>query len=166
MSLTIKTTTAKVGFGREKSEKEVIRAMRGATVDSEQLIQQVALRTGLTQGVCRAVIDSLWEAAGTYVLEGHGVRLGDFGILKPALVTRAATDEKKAKVIRKKLLFLPSQHAKAMVEKMKLLHVSDMEDVEQDSEQDAEQHPEPDHSNTGSNPGSTGGGSDNPPLSI
>lgn len=120
MSLRVKTERRSFGFDKTKTEKYVATAQRGATVEFTKVVEQVSLRCGLPKATCRAVIDTMVEAASTWMLEGHGVSIGEMGYLKPAITCKASETKGGEKITRKRVLFLPSKSFKAVIDSMKV----------------------------------------------
>lgn len=55
-----------------------------------------------------------------WMLEGHGVSLGNMGYLKPAITCKSSEVSGEEKIIRKRVLFQPSKDFKAQIDKMSL----------------------------------------------
>lgn len=120
MGLSYKVTKRSFGFDKEKTEKYVASAVRSGTISFNKLVEQISLRSGLPKATCKVVVETMFEAACTWLLEGHGVSLGNLGYLKPAITCQSSEVEGEEKITRKRVLFLPSKEFKAQVETMTL----------------------------------------------
>lgn len=86
----------------------------------KKVIEQISLRSGISKATCRAVVETMVESACTWMLEGHGVSLGNMGYLKPAITCKSSEVSGEEKIIRKRVLFQPSKDFKAQIDKMSL----------------------------------------------
>lgn len=118
--LNYKVVKKTFGFGKDGTEKYVAEAVRGGTVSFEKVIEQISLRSGISKATCRAVVETMVESACTWMLEGHGVSLGNMGYLKPAITCKSSEVSGEEKIIRKRVLFQPSKDFKAHIDKMSL----------------------------------------------
>lgn len=118
--LSYKVEKRTFGFDDSKAGKYVATAVRSSTVSFEKMVEQVSLRSGISKPSCRAVMETMVEAAGTWLLEGHGVSVGEIGYLKPAITSKSSDVEGGEKITRKRVLFLPSKAFKKLVDTMPL----------------------------------------------
>lgn len=91
-------------------------------VSLRQLAEDISQGTTLSTTDVTAVIESLLHRLPIYLENGHSVRLGDFGIIRPSLKTTGT--EKKDDVTAKnieavKVLFLASKELKRKFEGVK-----------------------------------------------
>ena len=145
MGLSYKVTKRSFGFDKEKTEKYVASAVRSGTISFNKLVEQISLRSGLPKATCKVVVETMSESVCTWLLEGHGVSLGNLGYLKPAITCHSSEIEGTEKIVRKRVLFLPSKDFKDQVEKMSLDRITttstDADEVEETEDQ---QEPDPD----------------------
>lgn len=120
MGLSYKVEKKTFGFDDEKTERYVATAVRATTVSFDKMVGQVSLRSGVSKAACRAVIETMVEAAGTWLLEGHGVSVGNIGHLKPAITSKSSETQGGEKILRKRVLFQPSKSFKQMIDSMPL----------------------------------------------
>lgn len=122
--LSYKVEKRTFGFDEEKTEKYVATAVRASTVSFDKMVEQVSLRSGISKASCRAVMETMVEAAGTWLLEGHGVSVGEIGYLKPAITSKSSDTAGGEKITRKRVLFQPSKSFKKLVDTMPLERIS------------------------------------------
>ncbi len=122
------------GFDKTKTPKFVATAQRSSTIGADKVIDQVAIRTGLSRAMCRVVVDTLAEAMGTWLLEGHGVALGNLGYMKPAIVSKSAVTRGEEDIVRKKVLFQPTKQFKQMIEGMSVELIRTRADEDEDAD--------------------------------
>lgn len=89
MGLNYKVVKKSFGFDKD-TERYVASAVRGGTVGFEKVIDQISLRSGISKATCRAVVETMVESACTWMLEGHGVSLGNMGYLKPSITCKSS----------------------------------------------------------------------------
>lgn len=118
MGLNYKVEKRSFGFDPEKTERYVATAVRGDTVSFERVVEQISLRCGLGKPVCKAVLETLIDSAATWMLEGHGVSLGSIGYLKPAITSKSSEVQGEEKILKKRVLFLPSKSFRETIDKM------------------------------------------------
>lgn len=125
MSLKYNVQPMKIGFGKDKEDAFVARAQLGETVETEQLVEQVALRTQQQKAAVRIVLDNLVESIYHFCEVGNGVRVGELGIIKPALETRSAAEAKDVEIVKPKYNFLPSSKMKQVLVNLSIRKVGD-----------------------------------------
>lgn len=123
MGLNYKVEKKSFGFDPAKTERYVATAVRGDTVSFDKVVDQISLRSGLAKPVCKAVLETLIDSASTWMLEGHGVSLGNIGYLKPAITCRSSEVEGEEKILKKRVLFLPSKSFREMIDKMTISRI-------------------------------------------
>lgn len=141
--LSYKVKKRSFGFDTDKTEKYVATAVRSSTVSFDKMIEQVSLRSGISKASCRAVMEKMVEAAGTWLLEGHGVSVGDIGYLKPAITSKNSEVPGGEKNLRKRVLFQPSKSFKHLIDTMPLERIGPATDSEETPD------PKPDESGGG-----------------
>lgn len=130
MGLNYKVVKKSFGFDKD-TERYVASAVRGGTVSFKKVIEQISLRSGISKATCRAVVETMVESACTWMLEGHGVSLGNMGYLKPAITCKSSEVSGEEKIVRKRVLFQPSKEFKAQIEQISLTRISEVEDSEE-----------------------------------
>lgn len=130
MGLNYKVVKKSFGFDKD-TERYVASAVRGGTVSFKKVIEQISLRSGISKATCRAVVETMVESACTWMLEGHGVSLGNMGYLKPAITCKSSEVSGGEKIVRKRVLFQPSKEFKAQIEQISLTRISEVEDSEE-----------------------------------
>ena len=115
----------KVGFGSQKTDAYVGRIQLGDTISTEKLEEQVALRTMLPQSVVHTVLGNIVDSEVHFVEEGQGVRLGELGILKPAISTMSAADDDEVTVKGVRLRYLQSKKMRQAVKNLSIRKIGD-----------------------------------------
>lgn len=115
----------KVGFGSQKTDAYVGRIQLGDTISTEKLEEQVALRTMLPQSVVHTVLGNIVDSVVHFVEEGQGVRLGELGILKPAISTKSAADDEEVTVKGVRLRYLQSKKMRQAVKNLSIRKIGD-----------------------------------------
>lgn len=115
----------KVGFGSQKTDAYVGRIQLGDTISTEKLEEQVALRTMLPQSVVHSVLGNIVDSVVHFVEEGQGVRLGELGILKPAISTKSAADDDEVTVKGVRLRYLQSKKMRQAVKNLSIRKIGD-----------------------------------------
>jgi len=128
MSLHYKKAVAKVGFGEDKTEKYVGRAMRADTMDLEDVAKEISHETTIPKAACETVLRYLPEAITTFIRAGHGVNVG-FGYLSPTISTIADENPDKVKIRKKRFVFRVNKKLKAVLADLSLTLEGD-EDTE------------------------------------
>lgn len=150
--LSYKVEQKSFGFDKEKKKKYVATAQRSSTVSFDRVVEQISIRSGINKAMCRAVVETMVDSMGTWMLEGHGVSVGTIGYLKPAITCQSSEVKGEEKIVRKRVLFLPSKSFKALIDTMSI------ERVGESSSEEGETPSNPD--NPGGGSGEGGGGAD------
>lgn len=140
MSIRYNIEKTKIGFGTEKTEAYVGKIQLGETVDTDMLVEQVSLRTGMTQAQIRMVLDNLTDSILHFCKLGNGVRLGKLGIIKPAISSRSAETADEVEVVKLRYRFLPSVDMKDALDELELRKSGDADEgvVDEDEEDSTE----------------------------
>lgn len=125
MALKYELKPMKVGFGKDKKDAFVARTQLGETVSTEQLVEQVALRTQQQPAAVHTVLDNLVDSIYHFASMGNGVRVGELGIIKPALESRAAEAAGDVAIAKLKYNYMPSVKMKAALEKLTVRKTGD-----------------------------------------
>lgn len=126
----------KIGFGTQKTEAYAGRIQLGDTISTEKLEEQVSLRTMLPQSVVHTVFGNIVESVIHFVEEGQGVRLGELGILKPAINTKSAADDDDVAVTKLRLRYLQSKKMRQAVANLSVRKVVDAVADDDDDDDD------------------------------
>lgn len=136
MAIRYKVEQAKIGFGTDKKEAYVGKIQLGMTVETDMLVEQVSLRTGMTRAQVKMALDNMTESIQHFCMLGNGVRLGKLGIIKPAISTGSHENADDVSVVKLKYNFIPSVEMK---EALRALEVRKWgEDPDEDEEDDEE----------------------------
>ena len=76
------------GFDETRTEKYVASAKRVHTVSYEDILKEVSKQSHLNPGEVYTAIEALIDVSITFMQQGHGVKLGDFGILNTFRVAK------------------------------------------------------------------------------
>lgn len=112
MPIKYKVEQAKIGFGKDKKEAFVGKIQLGQTVETEMLVEQVSLRTGMTKAQVKMALENMTESIQHFCMLGNGVRLGKLGIIKPAISTGSHDSADDVSVVKLKYNFIPSTEMK------------------------------------------------------
>lgn len=111
------------GFDETKTEKFVVTPVSAGEVSFEKLCKQVTQICGAHRGQVQLVMAGLIDAMINDLEEGKSVRLGDFGVFRNALRTRAADSEEEATtncIYRRSIHFTPGKLFKNAVNEMSI----------------------------------------------
>lgn len=137
MAIKYSLETMKVGFGTEKKEAYVGRVQLGETIETDMLVEQISLRTGMTQAMIKLVLENMTDSIQHFCKIGNGVRLGKLGIIKPGVKTKSAEAEGDVQIVKLKYNFLPSVEMKEALRELELRKLGDTTDegvVDEDDE--------------------------------
>ena len=128
----------KIGFGKEKKEAYVGRIQLGETVDTDMIVEQIHLRTGMSKAQIKMVLENMTESIQHFAKMGNGVRLGGFGIVKPAINSRSADNADDVKIVNLRYRFLPSVEMKEALRALEIRKQGDSsgEDYDDEDEDD------------------------------
>lgn len=127
----------KIGFGSDKKEAYAGRVQLGETVDSDMLVEQVSLRTGMTSAQAKMALENLTDSIIHFCKMGNGVRVGKLGIIKPGVKTKSADAEGDVQVVNLHYNFLPSVEMKEALHELEVRKLGDYTDsdvVDEDDE--------------------------------
>lgn len=136
MAVKVKFAQMKVGFGDEKKEAYVGRVQLGETVDTDMLVEQIHLRTGMTEAQIRMLLDNMTDSIAHFFKMGNGVRLGELGIIKPTIKTRSAASEDDVEIVKLKYLYTPSVKMKNALKELELRKLDDNNGEDDDDDDD------------------------------
>lgn len=147
MAIKYSVEPMKVGFGTEKKEAYVGRVQLGDTIDTDMLVEQISLRTGMNEAQAKMLLENITDSIMHFCKLGNGVRLGKLGIIKPRIKTRSAETEDGVQIVKLKYSFLPSVEMKEALRALEVRKLGDSVDDEDD---------EDDEENGGSSSGDEG----------
>lgn len=143
MSVRYSIEPMKVGFGESKREAFVGRAQLGETVETDMLVEQVSLRTGMTKAMVKLVLENLTDSIQHFCKLGSGVRVGKLGIIKPSINSKSASDAGEVEIVKLRYSFLPS------VEMKEALRELDIRKLGEDSDEGVVDEDDDDSGNGG-----------------
>lgn len=125
MAVKYSVEKVKIGFGTQKTEAYAGRIQLGDTISTEKLEEQVSLRTMLPQSVVHTVLGNIVESVIHFVEEGQGVRLGELGILRPAINTKSASDDDDVQVTKVRVRYVQSKKMRQAAENLNIRKIGD-----------------------------------------
>lgn len=115
----------KIGFGKEKKEAFVGRAQLGETIDTDMLVEQISLRTGMNEAQAKMLLENITDSILHFCKLGNGVRLGKLGILKPSIKSKSADDANDVEILKLRYRFLPSVAMKEALDQVDVRRFDD-----------------------------------------
>ena len=109
MGVNVKIRKRTLNFTEEKKQIYVAEADRGDVIDAKKIAQLIAQDTGARPAQVEMILNSLTNSMITWLEEGHGVKLGNFGSFMPSVKSASNEDPDKVGVKRLKLTFYPSK---------------------------------------------------------
>lgn len=112
MSIQYKVVKQAFGFDETQTEKYVLKTVTGEMLTFNKVCNQVCQVCGVHRGAVTLVIGGLLDVMVNNLDMGHSVQLGEFGVLRPGLRTRAQDSEETATaqaVYRRKINFAPGK---------------------------------------------------------
>lgn len=135
MAIRYKVEQAKIGFGTEKKEAYVGKIQLGMTVETEMLVEQVSLRTGMTKAQVKMALENMTESIQHFCMLGNGVRLGKLGIIKPAISTGSHDNADDVSVVKLKYNFIPSTEMKEALRALEVRKLGESQDEDTEDEE-------------------------------
>lgn len=84
-------------------------ADRGDVIDADKIAALIAQDTGARPAQVKMILNTLTDSMITWLEEGHGVRLGNFGSFMPSVKSDSSEDPNEVGVKRMRLTFYPSK---------------------------------------------------------
>ena len=109
MSVQVIVKKMKLNFTDEKKEIYVAAADRGDVIDANKIAELVAKDTGARPAQVKMILNTLTDSMITWLEEGHGVKLGNFGSFLPSVKSASSEDPNEVGVKRLRLTFYPSK---------------------------------------------------------
>lgn len=128
MAIKYSLETMKVGFGTEKKEAYVGRVQLGETIETDMLVEQISLRTGMTQAMVKLVLENMTDSIQHFCKIGNGVRLGKLGIIKPALTCKSSEQADGVEIVKLRYRYLPSVEMKEALDELEVRKLGDDSD--------------------------------------
>lgn len=154
MAIKYSVEPMRVGLGKDKRDAYVGRIQLSDNISTEKLEEQVALRTMLPANVVHTVFSNLIDSVIHFIEEGHGVRLGELGILKPGISTQSSATDDGVKVTHTRIRYIQSKKMRQAVQN---LSIRKLADEDEDDEEVAD-----DETTSGGNSADNGGTGSNP----
>lgn len=147
------------GFDETKTAKYIPTAVSADSIDFEKVCRKVSDETGIHRGMVKLSLLGMLDVITAYMEEGHGIKLGEFGSIRPALKVKSeltAEEVTAGNVVRTKIIFTPGAQLKQMLASMKVTKFTGT--TTGDAGTVTEPDPDPD------NGGGDNGGGELPPL--
>lgn len=109
MGINAKIRKRVLHFTKEKKEIFVAEADRGDVIDSDKIAMLIAQDTGARPAQVKMILNTLTDSMITWLEEGHGVKLGNFGSFMPSIKSDSNEEMEKVGVKRIRLTFYPSK---------------------------------------------------------
>lgn len=145
MGINVTTQKKVLHFTQEKKQIYVAKVERGDVIGPDKIAQLIAQDTGARPAQVKMILNTLTDSMITWLEEGHGVKLGNFGSFMPSVKSASSENPEEVGVKRVRLTFYPS---KDLYTKVGAISYS-KESLPQDEDDDTE---------TGTDSGSDGGG--------
>lgn len=145
MGINVTTQKKVLHFTQEKKQIYVAKVERGDVIGPDKIAQLIAQDTGARPAQVKMILNTLTDSMITWLEEGHGVKLGNFGSFMPSVKSASSENPEEVGVKRVRLTFYPS---KDLYTKVGAISYS-KESLPQDETDDTE---------TGTDSGSDGGG--------
>lgn len=150
------------GFDQTKTAKFIPTAVSADSIDFEKVCRKVSDETGIHRGMVKLSLLGMLDVITAYMEEGHGIKLGEFGSIRPALKVKSelsAEEVTAGNVVRTKIVFTPGAQLKQMLANMKVTKFTGTT-----GEGGTVTDPDPDPDNGGGDNGGGTGGGELPPL--
>ena len=98
-----------LNFTKEKKQIYVAQADRGDVIDADKIAALIAQDTGARPAQVKMILNTLTDSMITWLEEGHGVKLGNFGSFMPSVKSDSSEDPNEVGVKRMRLTFYPSK---------------------------------------------------------
>ena len=109
MGVNIKVAKKVLHFTKEKTEIYVAKADRGDVIDPDKIAELIAKDTGARPAQVKMILNTLTDSMITWLEEGHGVKLGNFGSFMPSVRSASSENPEEVGVKRMRLTFYPSK---------------------------------------------------------
>lgn len=132
MAIKYSVEPMRVGLGKDKRDAYVGRIQLSDNISTEKLEEQVALRTMLPANVVHTVFSNLIDSVIHFIEEGHGVRLGELGILKPGISTQSSATDDGVKVTHTRIRYIQSKKMRQAVQNLSIRKLADEDEDDEE----------------------------------
>ena len=146
MGMNVKIRKKTLNFTKEKKQIYVAQADRGDVIDADKIASLIAQDTGARPAQVKMILNTLTDSMITWLEEGHGVKLGNFGSFMPSVKSDSSEDPNEVGVKRMRLTFYPSKDLSRRVGAISYSKES-LSNSETTEEEETEQ-PDPDEGGT------------------
>ena len=115
MALKVKAREREIKVGKKPGYRYVMLPELYSSLDQDKVIQEAALRSGVTEGVMRACWDGAGKVIKAWATEGHSVALPGLGTMRFGLNAKAVenvNDVKTSLIKTRKIIFTPAADLK------------------------------------------------------
>ena len=154
MAIKVRATRRKLNVGK-KNYAYTLYPDNYGMLDKEKMIEEAALRSGMSKGVMKACWDAAGEVIKAWITEGHSVPIPGLGSMRIGLRSQSAAELKDVNtelILRRRIIFTPSREIKNKINEMGV-YISEVRD-----ENGVLVYPVPNKPNGGDTPS----GGDNP----
>lgn len=109
MGVNVKTQKKVLHFTQEKKEIYVAKVERGDVIGPDKIAELIAKDTGARPAQVKMILNTLTDSMITWLEEGHGVKLGNFGSFMPSVKSASSENPEEVGVKRVRLTFYPSK---------------------------------------------------------
>ncbi|KMM30785.1 hypothetical protein ACM15_26105 [Parabacteroides goldsteinii] len=123
MGLKFRRVKKTFGFDKSKTEKYLVVPDRATPVAFGYLCEQIALISGINQGMVQATLYGLVRSMKTFLQQGHTVNVEGLGSFIPSFNAKSSVVEKEANadsIQRMKLRFVPCMELREMMNQMRM----------------------------------------------
>lgn len=147
MGMNVKIRKKTLNFTKEKKQIYVAQADRGDVIDADKIAALIAQDTGARPAQVKMILNTLTDSMITWLEEGHGVKLGNFGSFMPSVKSDSSEDPNEVGVKRMRLTFYPSKDLSRRVGAISYSKES-LSNSETTEEEEETEKPNPDEGGT------------------
>ena len=153
MSLNLKIQKRVLNFTKEKKQVYVATPDRGNVIGPDKIAELIAKDTGTRPAQVKMILGTLIDSMMSWLEEGHGVKLGNFGSFMPTAKSASSEVPEEVGVKRMWVTFYASKQLK-----------NRLDEVKYSTENEFAVETEKEDSGSSSGGNSTGSGTGNNPL--
>ena len=146
MGMNVKIRKKTLNFTKEKKQIYVAQADRGDVIDADKIAALIAQDTGARPAQVKMILNTLTDSMITWLEEGHGVKLGNFGSFMPSVKSDSSEDPNEVGVKRMRLTFYPSKDLSRRV--VAISYSKESLSNSETSEEEETEKPNPDEGGT------------------
>lgn len=171
MSIKVKAVERNVSFDKSKEKwAYVMQAELYSKLSQSKVINEAALRSGISKGSINAAWDAIGEVVKAWATEGHTVAIPGLGTMRFGLRATSVTDVNKVAsslITTRRVIFTPNTDIKDELARTSInitcydRNGEVVKRVTSSDEGNVEEEPEDPNDNGGGGSDNTGGGSDN-----